>query len=84
MFGANVFYFLSAPMMELALPLNPFDPKVLKARRKAAVQFLGSALFVDRAAGMKLANRVLRDMPMPRVTNIQARIEDFHVRRKTL
>jgi TetR/AcrR family transcriptional regulator len=84
MFGANVFYFLSAPMLELALPLNPFDPKVLKARRKAAVQFLGTALFADRAAGMRLANRVLRDMPMPRVTNIQARIENFHARRKTL
>lgn len=84
MFGANVFYFLSAPMLELALPLNPFDPKVLKARRKAAVQFLGSALFADRAAGMKLANRVLRDMPMPRAKNIQVRIEDFHARRKTL
>jgi TetR/AcrR family transcriptional regulator len=84
MFGANVFYFLSAPMMELALPLNPFDPKVLKARRKAAVQFLGTALFVDRSAGMKLANRVLQDMPMPRVTNIQARLETFHARRKAL
>lgn len=84
MFGANVFYFLSAPMMELALPLKPLDPKALKARRKAAVQFLGMALFTDRASGTKLANRVLRDMPMPRVKDVQARIENFHARRKTL
>jgi TetR/AcrR family transcriptional regulator len=83
-FGANVFYFLSAPMMELALPVEPFAPKVLKQRREIAVQFLGSALFTDRVAGAKLADRILREMPMPRVTNVQARIEDFHARRKTL
>lgn len=84
MFGANVFYFLSAPMMELALPLQPFDPRALKMRRTAAVRFLGSALFTDRASGMRLADRILRDMPMPRVRDVQARIESFHVRRKTL
>ncbi|MHB1960489.1 MAG: TetR/AcrR family transcriptional regulator [Acidobacteriaceae bacterium] len=83
-FGANVFYFLSAPMMELALPFRPFDPKSLKLRREVAVQFLGTALFTNRAAGMRLANRVLRDMPMPRVKNVQARIENFHARRKPL
>lgn len=83
-FGANVFYFLSAPMMELALPFNPFDPKALKLRRRAAVQFLGTALFTDRATGARLASRILRNMPMPRVKNMQARIENFHARRKTL
>ena len=83
-FGANVFYFLSAPMMELALPFEPFEPKALKQRREIAVHFLGTALFTDRAAGIKLADRILREMPMPRVTNMQARIENFHARRKTL
>ena len=83
-FGANVFYFLSAPMMELALPFEPFEPKALKQRREAAAHFLGTALFTDRTAGIKLADRILRDMPMPRVTNVQARIENFHARRKTL
>jgi len=83
-FGANVFYFLSAPMMEMALPFEPFSPKALKLRRKVAVHFLGTALFTDRAVGVKLAERILRDMPMPRVTNVQARIENFHARRKTL
>ena len=38
-------------------------------RRKAAVQFLGSALFVDRAHGARLAKRVLGEMPMPKVTH---------------
>ncbi|MHB1935108.1 MAG: TetR/AcrR family transcriptional regulator [Acidobacteriaceae bacterium] len=82
--GANVFYFLSASMMEIALPFNPFSPQALKARRKAAAQFLGTALFTDRAAGLMLANRVLREMPMPRATNVQAKFENLHSRRKTL
>ncbi|MGC1869867.1 MAG: TetR/AcrR family transcriptional regulator [Acidobacteriaceae bacterium] len=83
-FGANVFYFLSAPMMELALPFEPFGPEALKHRREVVVQFLGTALFADRSAGAKLAHRILREMPMPRVTNVQARPENFHARRKTL
>jgi TetR/AcrR family transcriptional regulator len=69
MLGANVFYFLSAPMMRLLLPFNPFDSSAIASRRKAAVQFLGNALFVDRARGAKLAKRVLADMPQ--VKNVQ-------------
>jgi TetR/AcrR family transcriptional regulator len=84
MFGANVFYFLSAPLMQLALPFKPFDPKALKLRRKAAVQFLGMALFTDRAHGAKLANRVLADMPMPSVSDTSRRMTNLHARRKTL
>ena len=43
-----------------------------------------ASLRADRAAGMRLANRILRDMPMPRVKNVQARIENFHARRRPL
>jgi len=64
--GANVLYFLSAPMMRMVLPFDPMDHASIELRRKAAVQFLGSALFVDRAHGAKLARRVIADMPMPR------------------
>jgi TetR/AcrR family transcriptional regulator len=84
MFGANVLYFLSAPLMELALPFKPFDPKALKLRRKAAVQFLGMALFTDRIHGAKLANRVLADMPMPPVRNSSGRMASLQARRKSL
>jgi TetR/AcrR family transcriptional regulator len=84
MFGANVFYFLSAPLMQLALPFKPFDPQALKLRRNAAVQFLGMALFTDRVHGAKLANRVLADMPMPPVSSATRRMPDLHVRRKAL
>jgi TetR/AcrR family transcriptional regulator len=65
--GANVLYFLSAPMMRLVLPFDPFTRAAIETRRKAAVQFLGSALFVDRAHGARLAKRVLAEMPMPKV-----------------
>lgn len=84
MFGANVFYFLSAPLMQWALPFKPFDPKALKLRRNAAVRFLGTALFTDRAHGAKLANRVLADMPMPRARNAPEVIASLHARRKAL
>jgi TetR/AcrR family transcriptional regulator len=67
-FGANVFYFLSAPIMRVALAeefFEPFAPATLATRRKSAVKFLANALFVDRAQGQKLARRVLAAMPMP-------------------
>jgi len=67
MFGPNVFYFLSAPMMQLALPLNPFDKATLESRRRNVVQFLSQALFVDRAHGARLAKRVLAELPMPQI-----------------
>lgn len=67
-FGANVFYFLSAPMMRIALAEAAFEPfavESLCARRRSAIQFLANALFADRTQGQKLARRVLADMPMP-------------------
>ena len=66
-YGANVFYFMSAPMMRLSLSYEPFDPAAIEQRRNAAVQFLGNALFVDRAHGAKLVRRVLAAMPMPAI-----------------
>jgi hypothetical protein len=32
------------------------------------VQYLGNALFVDRAHGARLVKRVLADMPMPKAS----------------
>ena len=67
--GPNVFYFLSAPMMRLMAdtnPIDPFEPSALEFRRKAAVEFLGQAIFIDRPHGVLIAARVLADTPMPR------------------
>ena len=64
--GANVFYFLSAPVMRVAIPCEPMDGAALDFRRKAAIEFLGHALFRDRSYGTKLAGRILADTPSPR------------------
>jgi TetR/AcrR family transcriptional regulator len=72
--GANVLYFLSAPMMSLILPFDPIAPAAIESRRKAAAQFLGTALFVDRAHGARLVKRVLADMPMPKPRLLHVRV----------
>jgi TetR/AcrR family transcriptional regulator len=79
MLGANVFCFLSAPMIQLAVQIKPFDADAIESRRKAAVEFLGLALFRDRAHGAQLAQRVLADMPMPGIKKLTAQKD---VRRK--
>jgi len=63
--GANVFYFLAAPVWRMLMSFEPFAPDVLEARRRAVVEFLGKAVFMDRAHGTELAARVLADTPMP-------------------
>jgi hypothetical protein len=64
--GPNVFYFLSAPMMRMIGVLtDPFDPSALEFRRRAAIEFLGQSLFVDREYGAAVAARVLASTPMP-------------------
>ena len=64
--GANVFYFLSAPVWRLAMaPFEPFAVEALRARRIALVEFLGQALFKDRQRGAEISQRVLADTPMP-------------------
>ncbi len=63
--GSNVFYFLSAPVWRLVVPIEPFDTEVLRARRIALVEFLGQAIFKDRTRGSELAAKVLADSPMP-------------------
>ena len=65
--GANVFYFLSAPVWRTLLSTEPFSHEALEHRRKAVVEFLGQALFTDRQRGAELAARVLADTPMPEV-----------------
>ena len=63
--GPNVFYFLSAPMMRFIAGADPFHPSALEFRRKAAINFLGLALFVDRVHGARIAAEVIADTPMP-------------------
>jgi TetR/AcrR family transcriptional regulator len=62
---ANVFYFLSAPLMRLIQGVDPLQPAALELRRKAAIEFLGQAIFIDREYGAEVAARVLAGSPMP-------------------
>jgi TetR/AcrR family transcriptional regulator len=63
--GANVLYFLSAPVWRIAFGEEPMTREALVARRKAIVDFLGQAIFNDRQHGAELAARVYADMPIP-------------------
>ena len=62
--GANVLYFLSAPWMQMVLGRDLLTLEALEFRRKAAIEFLGQAIFVDREYGARAAARVLAEMPM--------------------
>jgi TetR/AcrR family transcriptional regulator len=63
--GANVFYFLSAPMMRLLMPFDPLEGSAIEDRRRLAIEFLGQAIFSDRRHGAQLARHVLATMPIP-------------------
>jgi TetR/AcrR family transcriptional regulator len=65
--GANVLYFLSAPVWRIVFGEDPLTKEALVARRKAIVDFLGQTIFTDRQHGAELATRVYADMPMPDV-----------------
>lgn len=63
--GANVFYFLSAPMMQRVADFDPLEEREMLRRRKAALMFLGASLFADRRHGEQLARKVAADTPLP-------------------
>lgn len=67
--GANVFYFLSAPMVKLTAGFDPLDLAAVASRRAAALEFLGQAVFVDRKRGARLAQNVLAAMPLPEIAS---------------
>ena len=66
--GANVFYFLSAPVTKLTQGFDPLERSALEFRRKAAVEYLGQTIFVNRQHGAELARRVLAATPMPQAS----------------
>jgi TetR/AcrR family transcriptional regulator len=68
--GANVFYFLTAPLVRLAFGFDPLERGELEHRRKAAVEYLGQAIFIDREHGAQIAARVLAATPMPEPTDL--------------
>jgi TetR/AcrR family transcriptional regulator len=65
--GANVFYFLSAPVWRMILDRDPLERTELVARRWGLLEFLGHAIFRDRERGMELAAKIFKDTPMPEI-----------------
>jgi TetR/AcrR family transcriptional regulator len=63
--GANILYFLAAPLTRLAFGADPLERGQLQLRRQAAVEFLGQTIFIDRRHGARVAARVLAATPMP-------------------
>jgi TetR/AcrR family transcriptional regulator len=71
MLGANVFYFLSAPIWQMTLGEDMLTAEALTTRRKAVMDFLGQAIFVDRKHGTELAAKVFAETPMPEIGDIR-------------
>ena len=65
--GANVFYFLSAPVWKLSTGEDPLAIEALALRRKNILEFLGQAIFNDRQHGAALAAKIFADTPMPAI-----------------
>jgi TetR/AcrR family transcriptional regulator len=63
--GANVFYFLSAPVVGIMTAENPLTRSAMELRRNAAIEFLGLSIFTDRKLGAEVAAKVLASTPMP-------------------
>ncbi len=80
--GANVFYFLAAPVWRLLMDFEPFAPEVLEERRRAMVGFLGQTVFVDRAHGAELAAKALADTPMPELPSTRHLVGRTNERKK--
>ena len=69
--GANLLYYLTAPLIRLAFHTEPLERSALERQRKAAVEFLGQAIFIDREHGTRVAERVLAATPMPEISVIE-------------
>jgi TetR/AcrR family transcriptional regulator len=63
--GANILYFLSAPLTRLAFGVDPLERGELAHRREVAIEYLGQTIFADREHGARVAGRVLAATPMP-------------------
>ena len=61
--GANVFYFIAAPVLAEMTGRDPREPELLAQRRAAILDHAVSLLFADREAGRTLARTLLNESP---------------------
>ena len=65
--GANVFYFISAPVFREMTGHDPRQPDMLAQRRLGILDLAVSVLFADRKRGRKLAQAILCEIPATQV-----------------
>lgn len=82
--GANTFYFLSLPVSGQLTGLDLLAVEQLEQRRKAAVEYLGQTIFLDREHGRAVAARVLAANPMPPSGDLRRwhKLKGFEVKQK--
>jgi TetR/AcrR family transcriptional regulator len=56
--GSIVHYFLTAPLRRKFMDEDPSSSRVIGERRAAVLDFIAAALFTDRNAGIKLAEKI--------------------------
>jgi TetR/AcrR family transcriptional regulator len=82
--GANVLYFLSAPVWRLVMNHEPLSRESLAERRRLLLEFLGQAIFNDRQYGSELAAKVFADTPMPEINLPENPVAGGHVAARVL
>lgn len=58
--GATIYYFNSAPILEVMNSADPFTPAALAKRRTALLDLIAAAIFTDRKHGHELAMRIMK------------------------
>jgi TetR/AcrR family transcriptional regulator len=69
--GANVFYFMSAPLIQMIDGGDLLSWRALEFRRSSAIRYLGLTIFTYRRHGESVAERVLDTTPMPEHNGIE-------------
>jgi TetR/AcrR family transcriptional regulator len=64
--GANVFYFISAPVFRSISGKDPRDPERLARQRVNLLEFAATVLFADPEHGRALARRIHSERSGPR------------------
>jgi AcrR family transcriptional regulator len=70
--GMNGYYFLNAHLIGLTWDFDPFSHVALDSQRTVMAHYMGATMFEDPAVGKKVADLVLRDLPMPKQKIVHA------------
>jgi TetR/AcrR family transcriptional regulator len=76
MVAVIVFYFTAVPVMKEISGIDPLSPPALQVRREAMLDFIGSALFVDRDRAAEITKHLLHaSHPQPSGKRLSARVK---------